>query len=34
LFSIIQSLLSGQAHIYILMVLFTEGTTPFVNLRW
>ncbi|KAK2440512.1 TRAM, LAG1 and CLN8 (TLC) lipid-sensing domain containing protein [Trifolium repens] len=34
LFSIIQSLLSGQAQIYILMVLFTESTTPFVNLRW
>ncbi|KAK6163908.1 hypothetical protein DH2020_000772 [Rehmannia glutinosa] len=32
--AIIQSLLSGQAHIYILMVLFTESTTPFVNLRW
>ncbi|KAL8055779.1 hypothetical protein ABFS82_04G077100 [Erythranthe guttata] len=34
MYSIIQSLLSGQAHIYILMVLFTEITTPFVNLRW
>ncbi|XP_057733891.1 uncharacterized protein LOC130948937 isoform X2 [Arachis stenosperma] len=34
LFSIIQALLSGQAQIYILMVLFTESTTPFVNLRW
>ncbi|XP_045824116.1 TLC domain-containing protein 4-B isoform X1 [Trifolium pratense] len=34
LFSIIQSLLIGQAQIYILMVLFTESTTPFVNLRW
>ncbi|CDP04013.1 unnamed protein product [Coffea canephora] len=33
-FSIIQSLLSGQGQIYILMVLFTEITTPFVNLRW
>ncbi|XP_071917788.1 uncharacterized protein [Coffea arabica] len=33
-FSIIQSLLSGQGLIYILMVLFTEITTPFVNLRW
>ncbi|KAF1891261.1 hypothetical protein Lal_00001404 [Lupinus albus] len=32
--SLIQSLLSGQAQIYILMVLFTESTTPFVNLRW
>ncbi|RYR27532.1 hypothetical protein Ahy_B01g051554 isoform B [Arachis hypogaea] len=29
LFSIIQALLSGQAQIYILMVLFTESTTPF-----
>ena len=27
-------LLSGKAHMYILMVLFTEVTTPFVNLRW
>uniref|UniRef100_A0A9I9DJV1 TLC domain-containing protein n=1 Tax=Cucumis melo TaxID=3656 RepID=A0A9I9DJV1_CUCME len=34
LFSIIQSLLSGQGQVYILMVLFTESTTPFVNLRW
>ncbi|XP_073291655.1 uncharacterized protein [Primulina huaijiensis] len=34
MYSIIQSLLSGQAQIYILMVLFTESTTPFVNLRW
>ncbi|XP_022149741.1 transmembrane protein 56-B isoform X2 [Momordica charantia] len=34
LFSIVQSLLSGQGQIYILMVLFTESTTPFVNLRW
>lgn len=34
MFSIIQSLLSGQAQIYILMVLFSEITTPFVNLRW
>ncbi|QCD77946.1 hypothetical protein DEO72_LG1g1574 [Vigna unguiculata] len=32
--SIIQSLLSGQAQIYILMILFSESTTPFVNLRW
>ncbi|XP_008674896.1 TLC domain-containing protein 4-B isoform X2 [Zea mays] len=28
------ALLSGKAHMYILMVLFTEITTPFVNLRW
>ncbi|KAL0370911.1 UNVERIFIED_CONTAM: hypothetical protein Sangu_0409200 [Sesamum angustifolium] len=34
MFSIIQSLLCSQAQIYILMVLFTESTTPFVNLRW
>lgn len=34
MFAMIQSLLSGQAQIYILMVLFTESTTPFVNLRW
>lgn len=34
MFSIIQSLLIGQGQIYIFMVLFTESTTPFVNLRW
>ncbi|KAI3461754.1 hypothetical protein Pfo_018417 [Paulownia fortunei] len=34
MYSIILSLLSGQAQIYIMMVLFTETTTPFVNLRW
>ncbi|XP_054820011.1 uncharacterized protein LOC129319001 isoform X2 [Prosopis cineraria] len=34
IFSIILSLLSGQAQLYILMVLFTESTTPCVNLRW
>ncbi|KAK7302015.1 hypothetical protein RJT34_12893 [Clitoria ternatea] len=34
MFSIIQSLVSGQGQIYILMVLFSESTTPFVNLRW
>ncbi|KAG9155384.1 hypothetical protein Leryth_017915 [Lithospermum erythrorhizon] len=34
MFAIIQSLLSGQALIYILMVLFSESTTPFINLRW
>ncbi|XP_027939157.1 transmembrane protein 56-like isoform X1 [Vigna unguiculata] len=32
--SITLSLLTGQVHIYILMVLFSESTTPFVNLRW
>ncbi|KAG6401337.1 hypothetical protein SASPL_138190 [Salvia splendens] len=34
MFSIVQSLLSGQAQFYIFIVLFTEITTPFVNLRW
>ncbi|KAG5586018.1 hypothetical protein H5410_046452 [Solanum commersonii] len=34
MFAIVQSLLSGQAQMYIFMVLFTESTTPFVNLRW
>ncbi|WOL16194.1 hypothetical protein Cni_G24976 [Canna indica] len=34
MYSILLALLSGKAHIYILMVLFTEATTPFVNLRW
>ncbi|KAL6952640.1 hypothetical protein U1Q18_043967, partial [Sarracenia purpurea var. burkii] len=34
LYSIILSLVSGQGQYYILMVLFTESTTPFVNLRW
>ncbi|CAK9137491.1 unnamed protein product [Ilex paraguariensis] len=34
MFSIMQSLVSGQGLIYILMVLFSESTTPFVNLRW
>ncbi|XP_077239215.1 TRAM, LAG1 and CLN8 (TLC) lipid-sensing domain containing protein isoform X2 [Tasmannia lanceolata] len=34
MYSIILSLLSGQGQIYILMVLFSECTTPFVNLRW
>ncbi|KAK4762340.1 hypothetical protein SAY86_008108 [Trapa natans] len=34
MFSIFLSLMSGQGQIYILMVLFTESTTPFVNLRW
>ncbi|KAM7256540.1 hypothetical protein ACFE04_012281 [Oxalis oulophora] len=28
------ALLSGQVQLYIMMVLFTEVTTPFVNLRW
>ncbi|XP_051134420.1 uncharacterized protein LOC127253731 [Andrographis paniculata] len=32
--AIIQSLISGQAQFYILLVLFTESTTPLVNLRW
>ncbi|XP_030537389.1 TLC domain-containing protein 4-B [Rhodamnia argentea] len=34
MFSIFLSLVSGQGQIYILMVLFSESTTPFVNLRW
>lgn len=34
MYSIFLSLLSGQGQIYILMVLFSESTTPFVNLRW
>ncbi|XP_071720354.1 uncharacterized protein [Rutidosis leptorrhynchoides] len=34
LFAIVQSLISGQVQFYILIVLFTEITTPFVNLRW
>ncbi|KAL7583794.1 uncharacterized protein LOC111908449 [Lactuca sativa] len=34
LYSIMQSVLTGEAEFYIFMVLFTEITTPFVNLRW
>ncbi|XP_037497242.1 TLC domain-containing protein 4-B isoform X2 [Jatropha curcas] len=34
MYSIFLSLVSGQGQIYILMVLFSESTTPFVNLRW
>ncbi|KAB1227804.1 Transmembrane protein 56-B [Morella rubra] len=34
MYSIFLSLISGQAQVYILMVLFTEMTTPFINLRW
>ncbi|KAI5321473.1 hypothetical protein L3X38_030544 [Prunus dulcis] len=34
MFSIFLSLVSGKGQIYILMVLFSESTTPFVNLRW
>lgn len=34
MFSIFLSIVSGQGQIYILMVLFSESTTPFVNLRW
>ncbi|KAA8543611.1 hypothetical protein F0562_021643 [Nyssa sinensis] len=34
MFSIFLSLASGQGQIYILMVLFSESTTPFVNFRW
>ncbi|CAL0315682.1 unnamed protein product [Lupinus luteus] len=34
MFSITLSLLSGQVQIYVLMILLSEITTPFVNLRW
>ncbi|XP_062180980.1 uncharacterized protein LOC133885305 [Phragmites australis] len=34
MYAISLALLSGKGHVYILMVLFTEATTPFVNLRW
>ncbi|CAD6342098.1 unnamed protein product [Miscanthus lutarioriparius] len=34
MYAISLALLSGKGHFYILMVLFTEATTPFVNLRW
>lgn len=34
MFSIFLSLLSGKAQFYILIILFSEVTTPFVNLRW
>ncbi|GLU02606.1 hypothetical protein SLE2022_198510 [Rubroshorea leprosula] len=34
MFSIFLSLISGQAQMYILMTLFSECTTPCVNLRW
>lgn len=34
MFSIILSVTSGQAQFYIFMVLLSEATTPFVNLRW
>ncbi|KAF9591808.1 hypothetical protein IFM89_007363 [Coptis chinensis] len=34
MFSILLSLISGQGQFYILIVLFSESTTPFVNLRW
>ncbi|MCO5567086.1 hypothetical protein L7F22_020771 [Adiantum nelumboides] len=32
--SLALSLYSGQAHIYLYLVLLSEVTTPFVNLRW
>ncbi|XP_048425111.1 TLC domain-containing protein 4 B-like isoform X2 [Pyrus x bretschneideri] len=34
MYSIFLALLSGKGQIYILMVLFSESTTPFVNMRW
>ncbi|KAH7427156.1 hypothetical protein KP509_10G032100 [Ceratopteris richardii] len=32
--SLALSIYSGQAHLYLYLVLFSEITTPFVNLRW
>lgn len=34
MYAMLLSLISGKGQIYILMVLFSEITTPFVNLRW
>ncbi|XP_023731059.1 uncharacterized protein LOC111878785 isoform X1 [Lactuca sativa] len=34
MFGIIQSLICGQAQFYNFIVLFSEITTPFVNIRW
>ncbi|KAG0463696.1 hypothetical protein HPP92_019765 [Vanilla planifolia] len=34
IYSIILSLINGTAQFYILIILFSEITTPFVNLRW
>ncbi|PKA50535.1 hypothetical protein AXF42_Ash013750 [Apostasia shenzhenica] len=34
MYAMFLSLISGKAQFYILMVLFSEITTPFVNLRW
>ncbi|KAJ6790670.1 transmembrane protein 56 [Iris pallida] len=34
IYAMLLSLISGKGQIYILMVLFSEITTPFVNLRW
>ncbi|XP_071738022.1 uncharacterized protein [Rutidosis leptorrhynchoides] len=34
MFAILQSIKSGEGQFYIFMFLFTETTTPFVNLRW
>ncbi|CAN8246632.1 unnamed protein product [Cochlearia groenlandica] len=34
MFSIILSVTSGQSQFYIFIVLLSEATTPFVNLRW
>lgn len=34
LYSIVLALVSGKAHFYILLVLLSEITTPFINLRW
>ncbi|KAJ7555408.1 hypothetical protein O6H91_05G036300 [Diphasiastrum complanatum] len=32
--ALLLALHSGYAHIYLYMILFTESTTPFVNIRW
>nr|XP_043637580.1 TLC domain-containing protein 4-like [Erigeron canadensis] len=34
MFAIMQSIISGESEFYIFLVLLTESTTPFVNLRW
>ncbi|XP_010555665.1 PREDICTED: transmembrane protein 56 [Tarenaya hassleriana] len=34
MFAIILAVTSGQSQFYIFMVLLSEATTPFVNLRW
>uniref|UniRef100_A0A1D1YNM7 Transmembrane protein 56-B n=1 Tax=Anthurium amnicola TaxID=1678845 RepID=A0A1D1YNM7_9ARAE len=34
IYAISLALISGKGHFYMLMVLFSEITTPFINLRW